>query len=83
MSGIETIERTVKETKDGWSVQLRFADNSDFEVARNAILIRADVADVSEALPLFREVLVVTLANARELINKEIQALRDEQSLKP
>jgi hypothetical protein len=41
MPTTETIERTVTETKDGWSVHLLLADDPDFEVAKNAISIRA------------------------------------------
>jgi hypothetical protein len=79
---IEIRERTVTETKDGWSVELLFADDPDFEVAKNAISIRA-VMDVSDQYPLFRAVLLKALLNARNIIDREIQALRDEQPLTP
>jgi hypothetical protein len=77
----ETRERTVTETKDGWSVELLFADDPDFEVAKNAISIRA-VTNVSDQYPHFRVVLLKALLNARDVIDREIQALRDEQPLK-
>ena len=79
----ETIERTVTETKHGWSVQLRFADNPDFDAAKNAILIRADAVDVREVHPRVREVLRAALQNAREIIDIEIESLRVGVSLKP
>jgi hypothetical protein len=83
MSLTETIERTVTETKHGWSVQLRFADHPDFDAAKNAILIRADVVDVREAHPRVREVLRVALQSAQVIINREIASLESGQPLKP
>ena len=81
MPVIRTIERTVTETKDGWSVLLRFADYSDFDAAKNAILIRADV-DVREAYPPVREILRIALQNAQGVIDNEIASLGTGQSLK-
>jgi hypothetical protein len=82
MAVIRTIERTVTETKDGWSVLFRFADRSDFDAAKNAILIRAEV-DVPEAYPRVREVLRIALQNAQVLIDNEIASLGTGHSLKP
>jgi hypothetical protein len=82
MPVIRTIERTVTETKDGWSVLLRFADHSNFDAAKNAILIRAEV-DVQETYPRVREILRAALQKAQGLIDNEIASLGAGHSLKP